>query len=153
MASARIAYVERLSSSVLVQDKAMNHSEAFERLVDEIRDQVTEISAEEVSAKLERQDSFVLVDVREDHEWLEGWARGAIHIGRGIIERDIEKEIPDKTTEIVLYCGGGYRSALAACNIQKMGYSNVFSMAGGIKRWRALQLPEETNATATTGRS
>ncbi|MBX9692194.1 MAG: sulfurtransferase [Cyanobacteria bacterium] len=131
----------------------MNHSEAFERLVDEIRDQVTEISAEEVSAKLERQDSFVLVDVREDHEWLEGRARGAIHIGRGIIERDIEKEIPDKTTEIVLYCGGGYRSALAACNIQKMGYSNVLSMAGGIKRWRALQLPEETNATATTGRS
>ncbi len=127
----------------------MNHSEAFEKLVNEIRGEITEITPEEVLAKLEKGESFTLIDVREDHEWDEGRARGAIHIGRGIIERDIEKQIPDKTSELVLYCGGGYRSALAACNIQKMGYSNVLSMAGGIKRWRALQLPEETNATAS----
>ncbi|HEY9784688.1 MAG TPA: rhodanese-like domain-containing protein, partial [Candidatus Obscuribacterales bacterium] len=88
-------------------------------------------------------DKFHFVDVREDHEWLEGHARGAQHIGRGIIERDIEKLIPDYEAEIVLYCGGGYRSALAAENIQKMGYKCVLSMAGGIRAWRDKGLPEE----------
>jgi len=81
--------------------------------------------------------------VREDHEWADGRAAGAMHIGRGILERDIEKQIPNLDSEIVLYCGGGYRSALAADNIQKMGYKRVFSMAGGIRGWRDRGLPEE----------
>ncbi len=121
----------------------MKHSEAFERLVEEVKPQVREIQIDDVVAKQNRGDKFFLVDVREDHEWNEGRAKGSIHIGRGIIERDIEKQIPDYDAEIVLYCGGGYRSALAAVNIQKMGYKNVLSMAGGIRGWREKSLPEE----------
>jgi rhodanese-related sulfurtransferase len=121
----------------------MKHSEAFEKLVADIKSQVREISTDEVLEKLDRKDEFHLVDVREDHEWLDGHARGATHIGRGIMERDIEKLIPDYNAAIVLYCGGGYRSALAAVNIQKMGYKNVLSMAGGIREWREKGLPEE----------
>ncbi len=86
-------------------------------------------------ARLERGDVFYFVDVREDHEVAKGCAQGAIHKGRGILERDIEDLIPDKTSDIVLYCGGGYRSALAAANLQEMGYTRVWSMAGGIKAW------------------
>ncbi len=86
---------------------------------------------------------FKFIDVREDNEWNAGHAVGAIHLGRGIIERDIEKEIPDKGELLVLYCGGGFRSALAADNVQKMGYTNVLSMAGGIRTWRELSCPEE----------
>jgi len=121
----------------------MKHTEAFEKLVADIKSQVREISTSEVLEKLDRKDSFHFVDVREDHEWLEGHARGASHIGRGIIERDIEKLIPDYGAPIVLYCGGGFRSALAAFNMQKMGYTNVISMDGGIRRWRELAYPEE----------
>ena len=121
----------------------MKHSEAFERLVEEIKPQVTEISIDEVREKLSRGDKFQFIDVREDHEWNEGRAQGSTHIGRGIIERDIEKLIPDYNTEIVLYCGGGYRSALAAVNVQKMGYKRVLSMAGGIRGWREKGLPED----------
>ncbi|MCC7531005.1 MAG: sulfurtransferase [Candidatus Melainabacteria bacterium] len=121
----------------------MKHSEAFEKLVADIKSQVREISTEEVMKKLDRKDEFHLIDVREDHEWLDGHARGARHIGRGIMERDIEKLIPDYNAPIVLYCGGGYRSALAAVNIQMMGYTNVLSMAGGIREWRKKGLPEE----------
>lgn len=121
----------------------MKHSEAFERLVAEIKPQITEISVEQVVEKQKRGDRFHFVDVREDHEWLEGHAKGAIHIGRGILERDIEKLIPDYDAPIVLYCGGGYRSALAAVNAQKMGYKNILSMAGGIRAWRERALPEE----------
>lgn len=121
----------------------MKHSEAFERLVAEIMPQITEVSCETVREKQEKGNTFHLVDVREDHEWNEGRAAGSEHIGRGILERDVEKHIPDKSAEVVLYCGGGYRSALSAVNLQKMGYSNVFSMAGGIRRWRELSLPEE----------
>lgn len=121
----------------------MKHTEAFEKLVADIKSQVREISTRDVLEKLDRKDKFHFVDVREDHEWLEGHARGANHIGRGIIERDIEKLIPDYDAPIVLYCGGGYRSALAAVNIQKMGYTNVLSMAGGIRAWREEGLPEE----------
>ncbi|MCC6978961.1 MAG: sulfurtransferase [Candidatus Melainabacteria bacterium] len=121
----------------------MQHTEAFEKLVSEIKSQVREISTREVLEKLDRKESFRFVDVREDHEWLAGHARNAEHIGRGIIERDIEKLIPDYAEQIVLYCGGGYRSALAAVNIQKMGYTNVLSMAGGIRKWREENLPEE----------
>lgn len=122
----------------------MKHSEAFEKLVQDIMGDVTEITPEKVLEKLDKKDDFTLVDVREDHEWDAGHAAGSIHIGRGIIERDIEKLIEDKGSEIVLYCGGGYRSALAAVNIQKMGYTNVLSMAGGIRKWRELGFPEET---------
>jgi rhodanese-related sulfurtransferase len=84
-----------------------------------------------------------LIDVREDHEWNDGHAAGAEHLGRGIIERDIERTVPDKTTEIILYCGGGYRSALAADNLQRIGYTNVHSMADGWKAWKAAELPME----------
>jgi rhodanese-related sulfurtransferase len=121
----------------------MKHSDAFERLVSEIKPKIREISAEEVSSKLQRKESFFFVDVREDHEWAEGHAAGAMHIGRGILERDIEKYVEDFDAEVVLYCGGGYRSALAADNIQKMGYRRVLSMAGGIRGWREKGLPEE----------
>lgn len=121
----------------------MKHTEAFEKLVAEIKPRIREISIDEVLKKQASKQHFRFVDVREDHEWTEGHAVGAEHIGRGILERDIEKHIPDYNEEIVLYCGGGYRSAMAADNIQKMGYTNVFSMAGGMRGWRERSLPEE----------
>ncbi len=121
----------------------MKHTEAFEKLVAEIKPRIREVSIDEVRDKQSRKHHFRFVDVREDHEWVEGRAVGAEHIGRGILERDIEKHIPDYGEEIVLYCGGGYRSAMAADNIQKMGYTNVFSMAGGMRGWREKNLPEE----------
>ncbi|HEY9715203.1 MAG TPA: rhodanese-like domain-containing protein, partial [Chroococcales cyanobacterium] len=105
--------------------------------------EIQEITIAQVVEKQKQGDKFFFVDVREDHEWNEGHAKGAMHIGRGVLERDIEKLIPERNSEIVLYCGGGYRSALAALNIQKMGYTNVFSMAGGIRGWREENLPEE----------
>ncbi len=86
-------------------------------------------------------DKFILVDVREDNEWEQGHIVGATHIGKGIIERDIENHVPDLNAEIVLYCGGGYRTALAADNLQKMGYTNVISMDGGWRRWNELGFP------------
>jgi rhodanese-related sulfurtransferase len=119
------------------------HTEAFEKLVAEIRPYVKEISCEGVLTMQRDGKKFHFIDVREDHEWNEGHARGAQHLGRGIVERDIEGLIPDYQATIVLYCGGGYRSALATYNIQKMGYTSVLSMAGGIRRWRELNLPEE----------
>lgn len=121
----------------------MKHSERFERLVAEVKPRIHEIACQEVLARQRRGEAFYFVDVREDHEWEAGRAAGSIHIGRGIIERDIEKHFPDYDAEIVLYCGGGYRSALAADNLQKMGYQHVFSMAGGIRAWREMGLPEE----------
>ncbi|MBX9941358.1 MAG: hypothetical protein K2Y32_18995 [Candidatus Obscuribacterales bacterium] len=120
----------------------MKHSEAFEKLVAEVMPRIKEISIEEVLEKQKSEHSFVLIDVREDHEWQQGRVPGSIHLGRGILERDIEKLVADKSTEVVLYCGGGYRSALSADNMQKMGYVNVLSMAGGIRGWRERQLPE-----------
>jgi rhodanese-related sulfurtransferase len=92
---------------------------------------------------LNKKEKFHFIDVREDHEWNDGHAAGAAHLGRGIMERDIEKIIPEKSDLVVLYCGGGYRSALAADNIQKMGYTNVLSMAGGIRLWREKGFSEE----------
>lgn len=115
----------------------MEHSPGFVKLVEDILGQVTEISAQDVHAALKEKD-FVLIDVREDNEWNKDHLPGAKHMGRGIIERDIEKEIPNKDQKLVLYCGGGYRSALSAVNLQKMGYTNVLSMAGGIRGWREL---------------
>jgi rhodanese-related sulfurtransferase len=121
----------------------MKHSEAFEKLCEDARSRVREITVEEVKRKLDAGEKFRFIDVREDREWELDHAAGAEHLGRGIIERDIEKTAPDKDAEIVLYCGGGFRSALAADNLQKMGYTNVLSMAGGIKAWREANYPME----------
>ncbi len=120
----------------------MIHSHEFEQICDEAKSRVNEITVAQTKAKLEEGEGFLFLDVREDNEWANGHAAGAQHIGRGILERDIHNFAPAKTTEIVLYCGGGYRSALAADNLQKMGYSNVLSMAGGIKAWRDAGYPE-----------
>jgi rhodanese-related sulfurtransferase len=119
----------------------MQHSEGFLHLVQDAKSRVREIDPQTVQQKLDRGDKFHFIDVREDDEWRIDHAEAAEHMGRGVIERDIETKIPDHDAEIVLYCGGGYRSALAADNLQKMGYTNVLSMAGGIKAWRDMNLP------------
>lgn len=113
----------------------MQHTEGFLRLAGDARARVREIGVEETRRRLVSNSAARLIDVREDHEWHNGHAAGAEHIGRGIIERDIETRCPDKNTELILYCGGGYRSALAADNLQRMGYKNVYSMNGGWKAW------------------
>jgi rhodanese-related sulfurtransferase len=115
---------------------------AFVNLVDDAKTRIQEISVDDLREKQQRHEPLVLIDVREDHEWSQGRIPGAVHLGRGILERDIESNVPDRSSEIVLYCGGGYRSALAADNLQKMGYRNVKSMAGGIGEWRRRGLPE-----------
>ena len=114
----------------------MKHSPGFLKLVDDAKSRVREITVEETRRKLESRGAK-LIDVREESEWAAGHVRGAEHLGRGILERDIEQRVPDKNTELILYCGGGFRSALAADNLQKMGYSNVSSMAGGWREWQA----------------
>lgn len=113
----------------------MKHGERFVRLVDQARKNISETDVATVRQRLDRGDTFELVDVREDHEWEMGHIPGAVHLGKGIIERDIEKTFPDPDTEIVLYCGGGYRSALVADNLRRMGYTNVASMDGGWRGW------------------
>jgi len=119
------------------------HAPRFLKLVEEAMPRVREIDVAAVQAKLDRGESFQLVDVREESEWAQGHLPSAIHLGKGIIERDIEAQIPDVGAEIILYCGGGFRSALAADNLQKMGYVNVYSMAGGFRRWREAGLALE----------
>jgi rhodanese-related sulfurtransferase len=121
----------------------MDHSPGFLALVRDAKTRVRETTPEEVHRRRRAGERFVLVDVREDGEWQAGRAAGAVHLGKGIIERDVEKTFPDHDTEIVLYCGGGYRSALAADALQRMGYRNVVSMDGGWKRWRELDYPVE----------
>ena len=111
----------------------MDHSEEFEKLVAAVKPRVKEVSVAETRERIARGAS--LIDVREDNEWNENHAEGATHLGRGVIERDVIAAFPDKNSELILYCGGGYRSALAADNLQKMGYTNVFSMAGGWTAW------------------
>lgn len=115
---------------------ALKHSPAFLALVDDAKGRVKECTVEDVRLRLDRGEKFFFVDVREDSEFAVDRAAGARHIGRGVLERDIENLIPDKNAPIVLYCGGGFRSALAADNLQKMGYTNVVSMDGGIRAWR-----------------
>ena len=115
----------------------MRHNPGFVQLVQEVRKNVRECSVETVKNQIAQSGSVIVIDVREDHEIQTGMIPGSIHLGRGILERDIETKIPDKQTKIVLYCGGGYRSALSADNLQKMGYCNVWSLDGGIKAWRA----------------
>ena len=119
----------------------MQHSEGFLRIVNDAKSRIREISPAETQRKLDRGDAFLLIDVREDNEWDNGRAKDARHLGKGIIERDIEDQVPDHNAEIVLYCGGGYRSALAADALQKMGYTRVLSMSGGYKEWVASGLP------------
>lgn len=120
----------------------MKHTSAFLKLVEEVMPRVKEVSAEDVVRFQKERAPFSFIDVREESEWSVGHAAGALHLSRGIIERDIEKTVPDKNTKIVLYCGGGYRSALAADNLQRMGYTNVYSMAGGWRAWREKGCPE-----------
>lgn len=119
----------------------MEHSKEFEKLVADIRSGVREISVAETLERVRA--GAALIDVREDREWNEAHAAGAEHIGRGVIERDIIHQHPDKTEELILYCGGGYRSALAADNLQKMGYTNVHSMSGGWAAWKEAGAPVE----------
>lgn len=119
----------------------MQHSEGFLKLVQDAKSRVRETLPEEVRRRQVRGERFHFVDVREDHEWQAGHAEGAVHIGKGIVERDIERLIPDRGAEIILYCGGGYRSALVAEALQRMGYERPVSMDGGWKRWVELGYP------------
>jgi rhodanese-related sulfurtransferase len=120
-----------------------SHSPAFLALIESVRSAVRDVSVQQTRELLRDHPALQLVDVREDSEWAAAHAAGAIHIGKGVIERDIEERIPDKDAEIVLYCGGGFRSVLAADAIQKMGYTNVASMAGGWREWSASGAPIE----------
>lgn len=122
---------------------SMEHTEGFLQLTEAAKQRIHEVSAEEAYGKVTSGDNVHLIDVREDREWSAGHARGAEHLSKGIIERDIERRVPDKTTEVILYCGGGYRSALAADTLQQMGYGNVHSMTGGWRDWQARGLPTE----------
>ena len=121
----------------------MAHAEQFLKLVNDAKKRVKETNVADVKRRQDGGEKFVLVDVREDNEWAAGHVAGAIHLGKGIIERDIEKAVPDTGAKIILYCGGGFRSALAADNLQKMGYTNVESMDGGWKGWVGAGLPTE----------
>lgn len=121
----------------------MDHSPRFLKIVNDVKTNVEEITPEEVQARREQGELLLVIDVREDHEWEKGHIAGAVHLGKGIIERDIEKTVPNTETEIILYCGGGYRSALAADALDRMGYTNVKSMAGGWKAWQQKGLPTE----------
>ncbi|HYB61393.1 MAG TPA: rhodanese-like domain-containing protein [Methylomirabilota bacterium] len=120
---------------------AHQHSEGFLKIVADAKKHVKEWDFREVKKRMDAGEKFLLVDVREDNEWERGHIHGAIHMGRGIIERDIEQAIPDHSTQIVLYCGGGYRSVLSAENLQKMGYTNVISMDGGWRHWTEAGFP------------
>lgn len=118
----------------------MKHSPGFLRIVDDAKSRVREVNVEETMKRLETGKAR-LIDVREESEWEAGHALGAQHIGKGVIERDIEQKVPDKNAELILYCGGGFRSALSADNLQKMGYTNVASMSGGWRAWQAAGAP------------
>ena len=114
----------------------MKHTEGFLRVVDDAKSRIREVSVDETRARLKQNPEAKLIDVREDNEFAAAHAAGSTHLSKGIIERDIETAVPDKNAELILYCGGGYRSALAADSLQKMGYTNVFSMAGGWRAWQ-----------------
>jgi rhodanese-related sulfurtransferase len=119
----------------------MAHSSQFLKLVQDAKRNVKETNVAEVKRRGDAGEKFLLIDVREDNEWAKGHLPGAVHLGRGIIERDIEQNLPDTGAKLILYCGGGFRSALAAENLQKMGYTNVESMDGGWKGWVEAGLP------------
>jgi rhodanese-related sulfurtransferase len=115
---------------------AHQHSPRFLQIVTDAKTRIREVSIDDVQAMRQRGESFVLLDVREESEYAKDHLPGALHLGKGVLERDIEQRVPDPATPLVLYCGGGFRSALAADNLQKMGYSKVLSMDGGIRGWR-----------------
>jgi len=119
----------------------MAHSSNFLKLVQDAKKRVKETDVPDVNRRMKAGEKFVIVDVREESEWGKGHLPGALHLGKGIIERDIEQRVPDPNTKLILYCGGGFRSALAADNLQKMGYTNVESMDGGWKGWLDAGLP------------
>jgi rhodanese-related sulfurtransferase len=120
----------------------LKHSPGFLKLVDDAKSCVREVTVAETQQRLKMRKAM-LIDVREDSEWEAGHALGALHMGTGVIERDIEARVPKKDAELILYCGGGFRSALATDNLQKMGYTNVWSMAGGWRAWQAAGAPVE----------
>src|SRR5262252_631262 len=124
---------------------AGQHPPRFLKIVNDAKTRVRESNVDDVKARIDRNERMVLVDVREDHEYDKDHIPGAVHLGKGIIERDIEGKYPDLSTPLVLYCGGGFRSALAADNLQKMGYTNIISMDGGIRDWREKGYPLEHN--------
>jgi len=126
---------------------AHQHPPRFLKIVDDAKTRVREVNVEDVKKKMDRGGKFTLVDVREESEFAKDHLPGAIQLGKGIIERDIETRVPDLDAEIVLYCGGGFRSALAADNLQKMGYTNVLSMDGGIRDWREKGYPLTKGST------
>ncbi len=129
----------------------MKHSDGFLSLVNDAKSRIREVSVAETRQRISENPKALLIDVREDNEWQDSHAEGAQHLGKGIIERDIETRVPDKSTELILYCGGGYRSALAADALQKMGYNNVWSMAGGWKAWKESGAPvDRTDRTDRT---
>jgi rhodanese-related sulfurtransferase len=120
---------------------AHQHPPRFLKIVDEARSRIRETDVDTVKARMDRGDKFLLVDVREESEFAKDHLPGAVHLGKGVIERDIEARVSDLNAEMVLYCGGGFRSALAADNLQKMGYTQVISMDGGIRAWREKEYP------------
>ena len=120
---------------------AHQHSARFLQIVEDAKKRVRETSVDDIKARLDRNDRFLLIDVREESEYAKDHLPNAIHLGKGTIERDIEERVPELNAPLVLYCGGGYRSALAADNLQKMGYTNVLSMDGGIRGWREKHFP------------
>jgi rhodanese-related sulfurtransferase len=123
---------------------AKQHAPRFLKLVTDVKSRVKETTVDAIKARLDRGDKFILIDVREESEYAKDHLPGAKHLGKGVIERDIEAAVPDTGAEIVLYCGGGFRSALAADNLQKMGYTNVISMDGGVRGWRDKGYPFTT---------
>jgi rhodanese-related sulfurtransferase len=119
----------------------MDHAPGFLKVVNDAKTRVKESDVREIKARLDGGEKLILVDTREESEWAHGHLPNAIHLGKGVIERDIEKQVPDKAAPLVLYCGGGFRSALAADNLQKMGYTNVISMDGGWRGWNEAGFP------------
>lgn len=126
--------------------KAMKHSPAFLKIVEDAKSRVQEAGFRDVKRRIDAREKMNLVDVREESEWAHGHLPGAVHLGKGVIERDVEHAFPDKEVLLVLYCGGGFRSALAADNLQKMGYTNVISMDGGWRGWTDAGYPVEKPA-------
>jgi rhodanese-related sulfurtransferase len=119
----------------------MQHAPRFLKIVNDAKSRVKETTVDEVKQKLDNGDKVLLVDVREESEFAKDHLPGAIHLGKGVIERDIEARVPDVKASMILYCGGGFRSAMAADNLQKMGYANVISMDGGVREWREKNYP------------
>jgi len=132
-----------IGKKLQLQGSAMQHAPEFLKIVNDAKSRVRETNVQETKKRMDAGEKFYLVDVREDSEWAKGHLPNAIHLGKGVIERDIEAKVPDKNAELVLYCGGGFRSALAADNLQKMGYKNVLSMDGGWRGWNESGYPTQ----------